>query len=115
MDGLGTAYLFFYDKQGHKGLKLEVTENLQVHMAEAFSEWISYSAHFVAILLPLAEGWPQTMDVLDRWHPRSRVKQQDHPVLHGLSSKSDSMPQLVGSAPPSMVQTGQMGKGWPPP
>ena len=43
----------------------------------------------------------------DRWCPRSKVKQQDHPVLHGLSSESDSMPQLVGSAPPSAVQMGQ--------
>ena len=57
VDGLGTAYLYFYDKQGHKGLKQEVTENLWAHMAEAFSEWISHSAHFMAILLPLVEGW----------------------------------------------------------
>ena len=28
VDSLGMAYLFFYDKQGHKGLKLEVMENL---------------------------------------------------------------------------------------
>ena len=57
VDGPGTAYLFFYDKQGYKGLKQEVVENLRVHVAKAFSEWISHSAHFVAILLPLVEGW----------------------------------------------------------
>ena len=57
VDCRGMAYLFFYDKQGHKGLKQEVTENLWAHVAEAFSEWISHSAHFVAILLPLVEGW----------------------------------------------------------
>ena len=57
VDGPGTAYLFFYDKQGHKGLKQEVAENLRVHVVEVFSEWISCSAHFVARLLPLAEGW----------------------------------------------------------
>ena len=57
VDGLGTAYLFFHDKQGRKGLKRKVAENLWVHIAKAFSEWISRSAHFVAILLPLVEGW----------------------------------------------------------
>ena len=111
VDGLGMAYLFFYDKQGHKGLKQEVMENLWVHVAEAFSEWISHSAHFMAILLPLAEGWRRAMATLDRWCPRSRVEQQDHPVLHGSSSESDSTPQLVGSAPPSVMQMGQMGEG----
>ena len=45
VDGPCTAYLFFYDKQGHRGLKQDVTENLQTHVAEAFSEWISHSAH----------------------------------------------------------------------
>ena len=57
VDDPGTAYLFFYDKQGCKGLKQDITENLQVHVAEVFSKWISHSAHFIAILLPLAEGW----------------------------------------------------------
>ena len=56
VDGPGTAYLFFYDKQGHRGLKQDVTENLRTHVAQAFSKWISQSAHFVVILLPLVEG-----------------------------------------------------------
>ena len=34
VDGPDTAYLFFYDKQGHKGLKQEVTENLWTHVAK---------------------------------------------------------------------------------
>ena len=71
VDSPGTAYLFFYDKQGHRGLKQDVTENLQTHVAEAFSEWISQSAHFVVILLPLAEGWWRAMATSDRWHQRS--------------------------------------------
>ena len=111
VDDPGMAYLFFYDKQGHKGLKQEVMENLQAHVAKALSEWISRSAHFVAILLPLVEGWQQAMAALDRQCPRSRVEQQDYLVQHGLLSESDSMLQLVGSAPPSMVQMGQMGEG----
>ena len=89
VDDPGMAYLFFCDKQGHEGMKQEVMENLRMHMVEAFSEWISHSAHFVAILLPLAQRWHQATATSDRWHPRSRVEQQDHPVLHGLSSESD--------------------------
>ena len=46
VDGPGTAYLFFYDKQGHQGLK-----------QEAFLEWISCSDHFNISLLPLMEVW----------------------------------------------------------
>ena len=57
VDGPGTAYLFFYDKQGCRGLKQNIRENLQMHVVEAFFEWIFHSAHFMAILLPLAEGW----------------------------------------------------------
>ena len=41
VDGLGTAYLFFYDKQGHWGLSQDTTHAIQAHMEEAFSEWIS--------------------------------------------------------------------------
>ena len=54
--GPGMAYLFFYNKQGHRGLKQDATDTLRAHVAEAFSEWISCSAHFIVILLPLAEG-----------------------------------------------------------
>ena len=57
VDGPGMACLLFYDKQGHKGLKQEVAENIWMHIAEEFSKWISHSAYFVATLLPLAEGW----------------------------------------------------------
>ena len=32
-------------------------------------------------------------------------------MLHGLSSELDSMPQLVGGAPPSAAQTGQTEEG----
>ena len=46
VDGPGTAYLFFYEKQGHQGLE-----------QEAFSEWISCSDHFNISLLPLMEAW----------------------------------------------------------
>ena len=58
VDGPGTAYLFFY-KQGHQGLGQYATDAVQTHMGEAFSEWISCSAHFTLSLLPLMEVWWQ--------------------------------------------------------
>ena len=57
VDGPGTAYLFFFDKQGHRGLTLDATQTLRTHVGEAFAEWISCSAHFSVIPLPLVEGW----------------------------------------------------------
>ena len=41
VDGLSTAYLFFYDKQGRRGLVLEAVHTLRAHMGDVFSEWIS--------------------------------------------------------------------------
>ena len=57
VDGPCTAYLFFYDKQGHQGLEQGATDAAQTHVKEAFSEWISCSAHFNINLLPLMEVW----------------------------------------------------------
>ena len=74
VDGPSTAYLFFHDKQGHKGLKWEVAENLRVHIAKVFSEWISCSTHFMDILLPLVEGWQRAMVMSGRWRTRSRME-----------------------------------------
>ena len=56
VDGPGKAYLFFYDKKGHRGLKQDAAETLIAHVAEAFSKWISGSAYFVIMLLLLVEG-----------------------------------------------------------
>ena len=106
VDGQGMAYLFFYGKQGQRGLKKETAENLQAHVAEAFPEWISCSAHFMATLLPLAEGWSRATAALGKHHPRSWTEKLDHPVLHGLLSESYSTPHLVGGAPPETVCSG---------
>ena len=38
VDGLGTAYLFFYDKQGHHGLGQDTVYAIWAHMEEAFSK-----------------------------------------------------------------------------
>ena len=56
VDNPGTAYLFFLDKQSCRGLPAEVAEMLGAYLPGAFSEWISHSAHFVAIAISLAEG-----------------------------------------------------------
>ena len=57
VDSPGTAYLFFYDKQGHRGLGQSTTYVIWAHVEEAFSGWISCSAHFTISLLPLMEVW----------------------------------------------------------
>ena len=57
VDGPGTAYLFFYDKQGHWGLEQDAVDAVRTHMEEAFSEWISCFSHFNISLLPLMELW----------------------------------------------------------
>ena len=56
VDGLGTAYLFFYDKQGHCGLGQDTAYAIRAHMEDAFSEWILCSAHFAISLLSLVEA-----------------------------------------------------------
>ena len=58
VDGPSTAYLFFYDKQGHRGLGQDAVDAVRTHVEEAFSEWISCSTHFTISLLPLMEAWP---------------------------------------------------------
>ena len=80
-------------------------------MAEAFSEWISRSAHFVIIFLPLAEGWQRTMATSDRHCQRSRTEYPNHPVPHMVSGESDSMLLPMGSAPPSTAWMGQIEEG----
>ena len=57
VDGLETAYLFFYDRQGCCGLSQDTVYMIWAHVEDAFSDWISCSTHFVIILLPLVEAW----------------------------------------------------------
>ena len=71
VDGPGTAYLFFYDKQGHWGLGQDTAYVIWAHMEEAFSEWISHSAHFAISLLPLVEAWQWAVATSD--HQRLRT------------------------------------------
>ena len=61
VDGPGTAYLFFYNKQGHRGLRQDTAHAIWTHIEEAFSEWILRSAHFTISLFPLMEAWQQAV------------------------------------------------------
>ena len=78
-----------------------------MHVAEVFSEWISHSAHFDVIPLPLVEGWQRAAATSEMCWQRSRVEYQDHPMHNLISSELESAQQLVWSAPTSMVCLGQ--------
>ena len=71
VDGPGMAYLFFYDKQGHRGLGQDTAYATWAHMEEAFSEWISCLAHFTISLLPLMEAWRRAVAASDCQRLRS--------------------------------------------
>ena len=110
VDGPGTAYLFFYDKQGRRGLEQEATDAIRTHMEEAFSEWISRSAHFSVSLLPLMEAWQQSITASDSRRLRSRAKNPAHNAQVGEARESDSSSQLVGSAPQQDGRTSGVGE-----
>ena len=74
VDGPGTAYLFFYDKQDHRGLGQDTTYAIQAHVEEAFSEWISCSTHFAISLLPLVEAWQWAVTTSDCRRLRSQAE-----------------------------------------
>ena len=110
VDGPGTAYLFFYDKQGHQGLEQEATDAVQTHMEEAFLEWISCSAHFNISLLPLMEVWQQSVTASDCQRLRSWAENTAHNMPVGAARESDSSSQLVGSTPQQDGRTSGMGE-----
>ena len=48
VDDPGTAYLFFYDKQGHQGLEQEAADAIRTHMEAAkdpvhYSQWRGFA------------------------------------------------------------------------
>ena len=99
VDGTGRAYLFFFNKQGHRGLTLEAAHAMRAHVGEVFSEWISYSVHFAVNPMPLAEDWHHVMVASERHRQWSWVEYPGRPVLNLASRKLDSTLPLVGSAP----------------
>ena len=99
VDDRGTAYLFFYDKQGHHGLGQDTAYAIWAHVEEAFSEWISCSAHFTISLLPLVEAWWCAVAVPDHRRLRGRAENPAHRIPVVTMGESNSLVQLVGSTP----------------
>ena len=115
VDGPRMAYLFFFDKQGHQRLTFDAAQAMRAHVGEAFTEWISHSAHFAGNPLPLAVGWCHAVAASEQCRHWSQAEYQGHPVLNLATSKSDSTLPLVGSAPPSTLKIGpaeDTGSGW---
>ena len=111
VDNPGTAYLFFLDKQCHCRLSAEAAEMLGAHLPVAFSEWISCSAHFAAITIPLSEGRHLASVATNRCHQRLRMDPQGPMLGARFSSESDVGPVLVGSTPPTPVGRERGAKG----
>ena len=95
VDGPRTAYLFFFDKQGHQGLTLEGAQAMRTHLGEAFTEWISCSAHFAVNPIPLAEGWHHVM-AASEWHRHQSWAEYQVRLVPNLAfSELDSTLPLV--------------------
>ena len=99
VDGPGTAYLFFYDKQGRQGLEQDAADAVQTHVEEAFLEWISHSAHFNISLLPLIKVWQWSVAASDCRRLISWAENSVRNMPVAAAPESDSSSQLVGSAP----------------
>ena len=113
VDNPGTTYLFFLDKQCCRRLSAEAAETLGAYLPGAFSEWISHSAHFAAIAIPLTEGRRLASAATNRCHQRLRMDPQGSALGAPFSSESDVGPVLVGSAPPTSVGRGADGEKAP--
>ena len=99
VDSLGTAYLFFYDKQGHHGLGQDTVYVIWAHVEEAFSEWILCSAHFAISLLPLVEAWQWAVATSDCRRLRGQAENPAPRIPVVTTGESDSSVQLMGSTP----------------
>ena len=99
VDGPGTAYLFFYDKQGRRGLGQDTAYVIWAHVEEAFSGWISRSAHFTISLLPQMEAWRWTVATSNHQRLRCWAENPTPSIPVVTTGESDSSMQLVGSAP----------------
>ena len=97
VDGYGTAYLFFFDKQGHKGLMYDAAQTLRTHVVEAFFEWISHSAHFAIIPLPLVEGWCWTVTISERLYTAVGGECPNFHGVPGSDAGNERWPCLQGA------------------
>ena len=89
VDNPGTTYLFFLDKQCCHGLSAEVAETLGAYLPGTFSKWISHSAHFAAIAIPLTEGRHLASVAANRCHQRLRTDPHGPALGAPFSSESD--------------------------
>ena len=80
---------------------------LGAHLPVAFSKWISRSAHFAAIAIPLSEGRRLASVAANRCRQRLRMDPQGPKLGAPFSNESDVGPVLVGSAPPTPVGRGR--------
>ena len=110
VDGPGTAYLFFFNKQGHRGLSLKAAQAMRTQVGDTFTEWISCAAHFAVNPLPLVEGWCHALMALEWCRHQLRTKFQCQVIPCLATSEWDSTPQLVGSASPSAMRVGPAGE-----
>ena len=110
LNGPGTAYLVFYDKQGCWGLGWDAADAVRTHMEEAFSEWISHSSHFNISLLLLLEAWWWSVAASDCRRLRSWAENSTHNTPVGATWESDSSSQLVGSTPQQDGRTSRVGE-----
>ena len=106
VDGPSTAYLFFFNKQGCRGLSFEATQAMRTHVGDTFTEWISCAAHFAVNPLPLVEGWCHMVTVSEWCRHRLRTEFQPQVIPCLATSEWDSTQQLVGSALPSAMRVG---------
>ena len=79
VDGPRRAYLFFYDRQGYRGLPKDEALAMRSHIADAFAEWIGRSTHFETVPLLLEVGRQRAMATQERC--RQRVRPLEEPVL----------------------------------
>ena len=99
MDGPETAYLFFYDRNGHCGLIQKAMLKICSHLAEAFSEWIEWSAHYEVSLLSLNEGCRCADTTIDRRQICIQTQEPMGPPFCVTGPvASDSSTQLVGES-----------------
>ena len=110
VDGPGTAYLLFYNKQGRRSSRQDAADAVQTHVEEALSEWILCSTHFNISHLPLMEAWWQSVAASDRQRLRSQAENSAHNTPVGAAWESDSSSQLVRSAPLQDGRTSGMGE-----
>ena len=100
VDSPGLAYLFSYERHGHRGLTKVGALSMHSHIADAFAEWIGRSAHFDVVPLLLEEGCEHVMATQERH--RQHIQHQEQPTLpiHSTQSASSGSLQLVGGVPP---------------